>query len=82
VNAELPELNRTAEELITYVKDRPGHDHRYAIDCSKIERELGWSPRETFTSGMQRTVRWYLQNAEWSAQIKAGNYQLQRLGVG
>jgi dTDP-glucose 4,6-dehydratase len=82
VNEELPELKRTAEELITYVKDRPGHDHRYAIDCSKIERELGWSPRETFTSGMQRTVRWYLQNAEWSAQIKAGNYQLQRLGVG
>jgi dTDP-glucose 4,6-dehydratase len=80
VNDHRPELKRTPEELITYVKDRPGHDHRYAINCSKIERELGWSPRETFQSGMQRTVGWYLNNAEWIAQIKAGNYQLQRLG--
>jgi dTDP-glucose 4,6-dehydratase len=81
VNELSPGLNRSAEELITYVKDRPGHDHRYAINCSKIERELGWSPRETFHSGMRATVAWYLANAEWIGQIKAGNYQLQRLGA-
>jgi dTDP-glucose 4,6-dehydratase len=82
INAELPQLQRTAESLITFVKDRPGHDLRYAIDCSKIQRELGWRPRETFATGIKRTVRWYLQSAEWVAQIKAGNYQLERLGVG
>jgi dTDP-glucose 4,6-dehydratase len=82
VNAERPELKRTPEELITFVKDRPGHDHRYAINCSKIEKELGWQPRETFTSGMERTVRWYLSNETWIKEIKDGNYQLQRLGVG
>jgi dTDP-glucose 4,6-dehydratase len=80
VNATVPGLNRKAEDLISFVKDRPGHDHRYAINCSKIEQELGWSPRETFASGMKRTVEWYVGNGEWIAQIQAGNYQLQRLG--
>ena len=81
VNEAKPGLNRTAEELITYVKDRPGHDHRYAINCSKIEHELGWQPRETFASGIKRTVQWYLDNEEWIANIKSGKYQLERLGT-
>ncbi|MCB1228075.1 MAG: dTDP-glucose 4,6-dehydratase [Verrucomicrobiales bacterium] len=80
VNAEQPGLNRTPEELVTFVTDRPGHDHRYAIDCSKIERELGWSPKETFESGIRRTVRWYLDHAQWIDDIESKRYQLQRLG--
>ena len=80
VNTERPDLKRTAEDLITYVKDRPGHDRRYAIDCSKIERELGWQPRETFATGLQRTVRWYLDNEAWIKGIEDKSYQLQRLG--
>lgn len=62
-------------DLITYVQDRPGHDLRYAIDASKIQRELGWSPRETFESGLRKTVAWYLANPEWVARIKSGAYQ-------
>ncbi|MFZ4593866.1 MAG: GDP-mannose 4,6-dehydratase, partial [Verrucomicrobiaceae bacterium] len=81
VNTALPELKRSPEELITFVKDRPGHDRRYAIDCSKIERELGWSPLETFASGLQRTVNWYVANAAWMEEIQSGKYQLQRLGA-
>jgi dTDP-glucose 4,6-dehydratase len=61
--------------LITYVKDRPGHDRRYAIDASKIERELGWRPRETFATGIAKTVDWYLANAEWVANVQSGDYQ-------
>ena len=79
VNAERPDLKRDPTELITYVKDRPGHDRRYAIDCSKIGRELGWQPQETFDTGMRKTVRWYLDNAEWINDIEK-KYQLQRLG--
>jgi dTDP-glucose 4,6-dehydratase len=79
VNVERPELNRRADDLITYVKDRPGHDRRYAIDCSKIERELGWAPLETFETGLRRSVRWYLENVDWVQEIEA-KYQLQRLG--
>lgn len=79
VHAESPNLKKDAKELITYVKDRPGHDRRYAIDCSKIGRELGWEPQETFDSGMRKTVRWYLDNAEWIDEIER-KYQLQRLG--
>ena len=63
------------ESLITYVKDRPGHDLRYAIDASKITRELGWSPAETFATGLRKTVRWYLDNTEWVAQVKTGEYR-------
>lgn len=61
--------------LITYVADRPGHDRRYAIDASKIERELGWKPQETFESGIRKTVQWYLDNQEWVNNIKSGAYQ-------
>ena len=81
VNAERPELQRSAEALITYVKDRPGHDRRYAIDCSKIAAELGWEPRETFQSGLRRTVQWYLDNAAWVQAIEDKTYQLERLGA-
>ena len=61
--------------LIKYVQDRPGHDMRYAIDASKIERELGWKPQETFESGIRKTVQWYLDNQEWVQQIQSGEYQ-------
>ena len=61
--------------LITHVADRPGHDRRYAIDARKIAAELGWKPRETFESGLERTVAWYLDNAEWVAQVKSGAYR-------
>jgi dTDP-glucose 4,6-dehydratase len=63
------------EKLITYVKDRPGHDRRYAIDCSKIERELGWKPVETFESGIRKTVQWYLDNQEWVGHVTSGEYR-------
>lgn len=63
------------EEQITYVKDRPGHDRRYAIDASKIERELGWRPAETFETGIRKTVQWYLNNPEWVSQVQSGAYR-------
>ncbi len=69
-------------DLITYVTDRPGHDVRYAIDASKIERELGWKPQETFTTGMRKTLQWYLNNRQWWQRILDGSYALERLGVG
>ncbi|EGR9009275.1 dTDP-glucose 4,6-dehydratase [Vibrio vulnificus] len=68
-------------ELITYVKDRPGHDVRYAIDASKIERELGWKPQETFESGIRKTVEWYLNNQEWWSRVLDGSYSRERLGT-
>jgi len=61
--------------LITFVKDRLGHDRRYAIDCSKIERDLGWQPQETFESGLLKTVQWYLSNSDWVEQVRSGTYQ-------
>ncbi|WP_367987526.1 dTDP-glucose 4,6-dehydratase [Vibrio sp. NTOU-M3] len=67
-------------ELIKYVADRPGHDMRYAIDASKIQRELGWKPEETFQSGIRKTVQWYLDNQSWCQQVQEGNYQRERLG--
>lgn len=67
-------------DLITFVKDRPGHDARYAIDAGKIERELGWRPQETFESGMRKTVQWYLDNDEWWQRVLNGAYQLERIG--
>ena len=63
------------KEQITYVKDRPGHDRRYAIDASKIQRELGWKPAETFESGIRKTVQWYLDNQGWVANVTSGAYQ-------
>ncbi|EIF2259265.1 dTDP-glucose 4,6-dehydratase [Vibrio cholerae] len=69
-------------DLITYVKDRPGHDVRYAIDASKIERELGWKPEETFESGIRKTVEWYLNNREWWSRVLDGSYSRERLGTG
>lgn len=62
-------------EQIIYVKDRPGHDRRYAIDAGKLERELGWKPDETFNSGIRKTVRWYLDNQEWVAGVTSGDYR-------
>lgn len=67
--------------LITYVRDRPGHDVRYAIDASKIERELGWKPEESFETGIRKTVEWYLTNNEWVTHVQDGSYQRERLGV-
>jgi len=81
IREEAPDREiRTAEEIITYVKDRPGHDKRYAIDCAKIGGELGWEPAETFDTGIRRTVRWYLDNPQWIAAIEDQSYQLERLG--
>jgi dTDP-glucose 4,6-dehydratase len=68
--------------LITFVKDRPGHDRRYAIDASKIKRELGWEPQETFKSGIRKTVKWYLNNSEWVDRALSGAYRGERLGLG
>jgi len=68
--------------LITFVADRPGHDRRYAIDAGKIERELGWTPAETFETGLRKTVRWYLENPDWSEGMLSGKYRGERLGLG
>jgi dTDP-glucose 4,6-dehydratase len=67
--------------LISFVKDRPGHDHRYAIDAGKLQRELGWRPEETFESGIRKTVRWYLDHREWTQRISSGDYRGERLGL-
>jgi dTDP-glucose 4,6-dehydratase len=74
-------VTKSAAELITYVKDRPGHDQRYAIDPSRIERELGWSPRENFTTGLRKTVQWYLDHDSWIRTIEDGSYRGERLGT-
>lgn len=77
-----PQGVESYQDLITYVKDRPGHDVRYAIDASKIERELGWTPQETFESGIRKTVEWYLDNKTWWSRVLDGSYSLERLGEG
>ncbi|EJL6397698.1 dTDP-glucose 4,6-dehydratase [Vibrio navarrensis] len=69
------------DSLITYVKDRPGHDVRYAIDASKIERELGWKPAESFESGIRKTVEWYLNNQPWWSRVLDSSYSRERLGT-
>ena len=77
-----PQLNgQRYESLIAFVKDRPGHDLRYAIDAAKIEKELGWKPQETFETGIRKTVEWYLNNLEWCRRVQDGSYQRERLGV-
>ncbi len=68
--------------LITFVTDRPGHDARYAIDASRIRKELGWAPAETFETGLEKTIRWYLDTPEWVAEVTSGAYRGERLGVG
>lgn len=75
-----PVGRKSYEELITFVTDRPGHDMRYAIDPTKIRDELGWEPKEDFASGFRKTVKWYLENREWTDRILSGDYQLDRLG--
>ena len=69
-------------ELIGFVKDRPGHDRRYAIDASKLQRELGWQPKETFETGIRKTIQWYLDHREWVQRISSGEYRGERLGLG
>lgn len=75
-------LYKPHDRLITFVADRPGHDVRYAIDASKIERELGWLPSETFETGLEKTVKWYLENSVWCQHVQDGSYQRERLGAG
>jgi dTDP-glucose 4,6-dehydratase len=76
-----PENISHYKDLITFVTDRPGHDMRYAIDASKIERELGWKPEETFESGIRKTVKWYLENKKWWRRVNDGSYAGERLGL-
>jgi dTDP-glucose 4,6-dehydratase len=78
---ELVPQPNTYRDLITFVRDRPGHDVRYAIDASKIQRELGWTPRETFATGLRKTVEWYLANENWWQRVLDGSYQGERLGT-
>lgn len=77
---EKPKALTDFNELITYVTDRPGHDVRYAIDANKINKELGWYPKETFDSGIKKTIEWYLANLDWCKHVQDGSYQRERLG--
>ncbi|MEZ5465672.1 MAG: dTDP-glucose 4,6-dehydratase [Lysobacteraceae bacterium] len=82
IDARRPrEDSRPRNSQITYVKDRPGHDRRYAIDASKLKTELGWAPSVDFETGMARTVDWYLDNSEWVSRVLDGSYQMQRIGT-
>jgi len=74
------EDGRSFEDQITFVKDRPGHDRRYSIDSTKISRELGWKPKNTFDSGIRRTVEWYLENQQWVDNVLSGKYHMERIG--
>lgn len=80
LDALVPKTTSYAEQ-ITYVQDRPGHDRRYAIDSSKMQKELGWTPIETFETGLKKTIQWYLDNQEWCRNVQDGSYQGERLGV-
>jgi dTDP-glucose 4,6-dehydratase len=75
MDAKLEKPAGTSEKLITYVKDRPGHDLRYAIDANKVNKELGWKPSVTFEEGLEQTIDWYLENPEWLNNVTSGNYQ-------
>ncbi|MFH1922335.1 MAG: dTDP-glucose 4,6-dehydratase [Planctomycetota bacterium] len=79
LSADLPHC--PCSSLITFVADRPGHDRRYAIDAGKIRRQLGWEPKEDFQSGLERTVRWYLENPNWVEGVTSGKYRRERLGL-
>ncbi len=72
---------KSYHELITFVKDRPGHDFRYAIDASKLKKEIGWEPKESFNTGIQKTIEWYLKNEEWCKTIQENTYKQERLGI-
>jgi dTDP-glucose 4,6-dehydratase len=74
-------LHAPHESLIIFVTDRPGHDRRYAIDAGKIERDLGWVPEETLETGLEKTVRWYLENREWCEAVLSRGYRGERLGI-
>jgi len=75
LDALRPKASGSYRDQITFVKDRPGHDRRYAIDARKLERELGWKPSETFESGMRKTIQWYLENQEWVQDVMSGEYR-------
>jgi len=77
-----PSQHSPYRQLITHVADRPGHDLRYAIDAGRIQRDLGWTPDETFETGLRKTVQWYLDNSVWCQRVQDGSYQRERLGVG
>src|SRR5690606_25747764 len=75
MDEKLNRVKGSSEKLITYVKDRPGHDKRYAIDASKINQKLGWEPSVTFEEGLGKTIDWYLNNEQWLNQVTSGQYQ-------
>jgi dTDP-glucose 4,6-dehydratase len=79
---ELAPAATSHAQLINFVPDRPGHDRRYAMDCTKIRYELGWQPRHTFEDGLRKTVQWYLDNCDWWQPILKQTYWLERLGAG
>jgi dTDP-glucose 4,6-dehydratase len=72
---ELNQDPETFKKLITFIKDRPGHDYRYAMDSTKLQQELSWQPQETLASGLRKTIRWYLENQDWLKSVKSGDYQ-------
>ena len=80
LDAKAPRPAGPHENLIEFVTDRPGHDRRYAIDCAKIQQELGWHPLESFETGLAKTVDWYLANRTWCAEVTAKRYARERLG--
>jgi dTDP-glucose 4,6-dehydratase len=75
MDEKLEQCKGTSEKLITFIKDRPGHDLRYAIDNSKINKELGWSPSLTFEEGLEETIEWYLNNKAWMNDVTSGDYK-------
>ena len=79
-SSKRPKTIKSFRELIKFVKDRPGHDKRYAIDASKIQKDLGWKPKETFESGIRKTIQWYLDNQSWYEKILSGDYKFERIG--
>jgi dTDP-glucose 4,6-dehydratase len=82
LDRRLPDKSgRSRRDLVEYVTDRPGHDRRYAIDCSKLSGELGWRPSVNFETGLEQTIDWYLENSEWIQRVKDGSYQGERLGL-
>ena len=82
MDKKIPSQNgKSYKSLIKYVKDRPGHDFRYAIDSTRIQNELGWEPSESFETGIEKTIQWYLDNKKWWNDIQNKTYNQERLGV-